>query len=92
MLPYEVEQPPRQIEHDNGWNWIHTPIGGWWQPLVQLGERTEKGDVLGQVSDLFGDVIHEVKALEAGIPMLITTSPPVAADGLLMILTREGAE
>jgi len=92
MLPYEVEQPPRQIEHDNGWNWIHTPIGGWWQPLVQLGERVEKGDVLGQVSDLFGDVIHEVKALEAGIPMLITTCPPVAADGLLMILTREVAE
>jgi predicted deacylase len=92
MLPYEVEQAPRQIEHDHGWNWIHTPVGGWWEPFVELGKRAEKGDVLGRVSDLFGDVIHEVKALEAGIPMLITTSPAVAADGLLTILTREVAE
>jgi predicted deacylase len=92
MLPYEVEQAPRQIEHDHGWNWIHTPVGGWWEPLVELGKRVEKGDVLGRVSDLFGDVIHEVKALEAGILMLITTSPAVAADGLLTILTREVAE
>ncbi|UZX04666.1 succinylglutamate desuccinylase [Arthrobacter sp. CDRTa11] len=92
MLPYEVEQAPRQIEHDHGWNWIHTPVGGWWEPLVELGKRAEKGDVLGRVSDLFGDVIHEVKAPEAGILMLITTSPAVAADGLLTILTREVAE
>jgi predicted deacylase len=92
MLPYEVEQAPRQIEHDHGWNWIHTPVGGWWEPLVELGKRVEKGDVLGRVSDLFGDVIHEVKAPEAGILMLITTSPAVAANGLLTILTREVAE
>lgn len=92
MLPYEVEQAPRQIEHDHGWNWIRTPVGGWWEPLVELGKRAEKGDVLGRVSDLFGDVIHEVKAPEAGILMLITTSPAVAADGLLTILTREVAE
>lgn len=92
MLPYEVEQAPRQIEHDHGWTWIHTPVGGWWEPLVELGKRAEKGDVLGRVSDLFGDVIHEVKAPEAGILMLITTSPAVAADGLLTILTREVAE
>jgi predicted deacylase len=92
MLPYEVEQAPRQIEHDHGWNWIHTPAGGWWEPLVELGKRVEKGDVLGRVSDLFGDVIDEVKAPEAGILMLITTSPAVAANGLLTILTREVAE
>ena len=92
MLPYEVQQTPGQLEHEHGWNWIYTPVGGWWQPLVQLGKRVEKGDVLGHVSDLFGDVIHEVKALEAGIPMIITTSPAVSADGLLIILTREVAE
>lgn len=92
MLPYDVEQAPRQVEHDGGWNWIYTPVGGWWQPLVELGKRAEKGDVLGRVSDLFGDVIHEVKAAEAGIPMIITTSPAVAADGLLMALTPEVSE
>jgi predicted deacylase len=92
MLPYDVEQTPRQVEHDDGWNWIYTPVGGWWQPLVELGKRTEKGDVLGRVSDLFGDVIQEVKAPEAGIPMIITTSPAVVADGLLIALTPEVSE
>jgi predicted deacylase len=92
MLPYEVEQMPGQIEHDTGWNWIHTPVGGWWQPLVEPGKRAEKGDVLGRVSNLFGDVIHEVEAPEAGIPMIITTSPAVTADGLVVVLTQEVSE
>ena len=89
MLPYDVERPPRQLEHDRGWSWIYSPVGGWWQPLVDLGRPVDKGEVLGRVSNLFGDVLHEVKALDAGIPMIITTSPAVAADGLLMALTQE---
>ncbi|WP_077488705.1 succinylglutamate desuccinylase/aspartoacylase family protein [Sinomonas mesophila] len=89
MLPYDVERPSRQIEHDRGWSWIYSPVGGWWQPLAELGKRVDEGEVLGRVSNLFGDVIHEVKALEAGTPMIITTSPAVAAEGLLMALTQE---
>ena len=89
MLPYRVERAPDQVEHNAGWNWIYTPVGGWWQPLAELGKRVEEGDVLGRVSDLFGDVIHEVTALEPGIPMFVTTSPAVVAEGLLIALTQE---
>lgn len=89
MLPYDVERAPRQVEHDRGWSWIYAPVGGWWQPLAELGRHVEKGEVLGRVSDLFGDVVHEVRALEPGIPMIITTSPAVAAEGLLIALTQE---
>ncbi|MET4538602.1 putative deacylase [Arthrobacter bambusae] len=92
MLPHEVESTAGQIEHDQGWNWIGSPVGGWWQPSAELGKPVAKDEVLGQVSDLFGDVTHEVKAPEAGIPMIITTSPAVAAEGLLMVLTREVSE
>lgn len=92
MLPYDVEQTPGQAEHDQGWSWIHSPVGGWWQPSVELGKPVSKGELLGQVSDLFGDVIHKVKATHAGIPMIITTSPAIAADGLLMVLTQEVSE
>lgn len=92
MLSYEVEQTTDQVEHNEGWNWVRSPVPGWWQPAVELGKRTSAGEVLGHVSDLFGDVIHEVKATEAGIPMIITTSPAVTADGLLMVLTREVSE
>ena len=92
MLPYDVERTPGQAEHDQGWSWIHSPVGGWWQPNVELGKSVSKGELLGQVSDLFGDVIHEVRANEPGIPMIITTSPAIAVDGLLMVLTQEVSE
>ncbi|MEV0288871.1 succinylglutamate desuccinylase/aspartoacylase family protein [Kribbella sp. NPDC050820] len=89
MLPYEQEPAPCQIEHDNGWNWLYTPAGGWWEPLAELGKHIEAGELVGRVSDLFGDVTHEVEAPESGTPLFITTSPAVAADGLLMALARE---
>ncbi|MDR6687767.1 putative deacylase [Arthrobacter sp. 1088] len=89
MLPYDVEQTRGQTEHQQGWSWIRSPVGGWWQPTVELGKPVSKGGLLGQVSDLFGDVIHEVRANQAGIPMIITTSPAIAADGLVMVLTQE---
>lgn len=92
MLPLDVEQTTGQIEHNQGWNWVRSPVPGWWQPVVELGTRASEGEILGHVSDLFGDVIHEVRATEAGIPMIITTSPAVTADGLLMVLTREVSE
>lgn len=89
MLPYAQEPALNQIEHDTGWNWLYTPVGGWWEPLAELDKHVEEGEVVGLVSDLFGDVIHEVKAPEAGTPLFITTSPAVVSEGLLMALARE---
>jgi uncharacterized protein len=92
MLPFVAEPAPAQVEHDTGWNWIHTPIGGWWEPLVSLGDPIAGGQPVGAVTNLFGDLVHEVLAPEAGVPLFITSSPAVADGGLLLALAKQAGE
>jgi uncharacterized protein len=65
--------------------WMYSTSAGWWEPAVGTGEQVEEGQVLGTVSSLDGaDVLQTVTAPSAGVPMFITSSPAVAADGLLL--------
>jgi uncharacterized protein len=74
-------------EHD-GWVWLRTSTAGWWEPAVAVGTDVDAGDLLGTVSGLLGDDRVEIRAPEPGVPLFITSSPAVAADGLLMGLAR----
>jgi len=89
VLPGEVvaSDPPR--EHA-GWHWLQTPVAGWWQPAVPVGTAVEAGALLGEVSEILGDVVHECRAPEAGAVLFLTSSPAVTADGLLLGLARNG--
>jgi uncharacterized protein len=65
--------------------WMYSTSAGWWEPAVGTGEQVAEGQVLGTVSSLDGaDVLQTVTAPTAGVPMFITSSPAVAADGLLL--------
>lgn len=77
--------PPQ--EHQ-GWHWLRTPAAGWWRPAVPVGSTVEAGELLGTVSEVLGDVVHESRAPEAGVLLFLTSSPAVAADGLLLGLAR----
>jgi predicted deacylase len=75
-------------EHE-GWHWLRTPSAGWWEPVVGVGQPVASGQVLGIVTSLVGaEVLHDVRAPEAGVPLFVTTSPAVVADGLLLGLAR----
>ncbi|MBV9101339.1 MAG: succinylglutamate desuccinylase/aspartoacylase family protein [Candidatus Dormibacteraeota bacterium] len=87
MLPGAPEIPEGQTEH-HGWVWMYTPVGGWWEPQMQLGSAVKEGSLLGTVSDLYGDVLYEVRAPEAGVPLFVTSSPAVAGGGLLLAIAR----
>jgi uncharacterized protein len=87
VLPGEVVRAAPPQEHE-GWHWLRTPQEGWWEPAVAVGEQVAAGALLGTVSGLLGGVLHEVRAPEAGVPMFVTTSPAVVADGLLLGLAR----
>ena len=64
--------------------WLRSGAAGWWQPDVRPGDPVAAGDRLGAVLDGFGDELETIAAPEAGTPLFVTTSPAVAADGLLL--------
>jgi len=65
--------------------WMYSTSVGWWEPTVRPGEQVAGGQLLGTVSTLDGaEVLQEVTAPSPGVPMFITSSSAVAADGLLL--------
>jgi uncharacterized protein len=65
--------------------WLRATGEGWWEPAVRPGEQVAAGQVLGTVSSLDGaQVLQSVTAPAPGVPMFITSSPAVAANGLLL--------
>jgi predicted deacylase len=65
--------------------WLYASSAGWWEPAVGTGEQVAEGQLLGTVSTLDGaQVLQTLLAPSAGVPMFITSSPAVAADGLLL--------
>jgi uncharacterized protein len=65
--------------------WLRCETEGWWEPAVGVGEQVAEGQVLGTVSSLDGMRAQEtVAAPAAGVPLFITSSPAVAAGGLLL--------
>jgi hypothetical protein len=65
--------------------WLRCEDEGWWEPAVRPGEAVAEGQLLGTVSSLDGArLLQTVTAPAAGVPMFITSSPAVAAEGLLL--------
>jgi predicted deacylase len=83
VLPAEFAPPtpPVEIKH---WVWLRSRTGGWWSSRVGVGEFVEANAVIGTVRSLDDLTYEEIIAPEAGTPIFLTTSPAVAADGLLL--------
>jgi hypothetical protein len=65
--------------------WLRCQDEGWWQPAVRPGDTVAEGQLLGTVSTLDGaEVREEITAPAPGVMIFITSSPAVAADGLLL--------
>jgi predicted deacylase len=77
--------PPAQPVYLNGFVWPRTPSAGWWEPAVRVGEAVSAGQLLGTVSTLDGGaVLATFTAPAGGVVLFVTSSPAVAADGLLL--------
>jgi uncharacterized protein len=79
--PESPAQPQTLVER---FVWLRSTRAGWWQPAVQAGDLVRAGDALGDVEDLFGDRLERIEAPETGVVLFITSSPAMAADGLLL--------
>lgn len=65
--------------------WLRCADEGWWEPAVKVGDRVSAGQVLGSVSSIDGARTQEViSAPDDGVLLFLTSSPAVAADGLLL--------
>lgn len=84
MMPSLVDLEPLPVRHMSRFVWLRTSQNGWWWPQVRVGQDVREGDRLGEVLDLFGDVLEEVVSPEGGVPAFITSSPAVVPDGLLL--------
>ena len=65
--------------------WLHGRDKGWWEPAVQVGEAVAEGQVIGTVSSIDGtQTLETITAPADGVLIFITSSPAVAAGGLLL--------
>ncbi len=74
--------PPSYLER---FLWLHCAEEGWWEPAVQAGDAVSEGQLLGTVSSIDGArLLQTITAPADGVPIFVTSSPAVAADGLLL--------
>jgi predicted deacylase len=69
--------------------WLRSKQAGFWVASVTPGTEIREGGVLGEVRDLYGDVLETVRAPKQGVVLFLTTSAAVPADGLLLGLGAE---
>jgi uncharacterized protein len=75
---------PAQVQLDR-FLWLRCQQAGWWTPAFGAGDEVSAGAVIGTVSSLDGSrVLESVIAPADGVVIFLTSSPAVAADGLLL--------
>ena len=61
-------------------------------PAVDLYDRVHPGDLIGTVSDLFGEVVHECRAVQAGVVICIRHFARVEPTDALATLAPDAGE
>ena len=75
-------EPPRTLRR---FLWLYCQQAGFWAPAEPVGSEVAEGQVLGTVSSIDGtEILETITAPADGVLMFVTSSPAVAADGLLL--------
>src|SRR4051812_22881870 len=82
-MPPGEPDPPRSRDVGD-FVWPRSAHAGFWAAAVGPGDEVAEGDLLGEVRDLYGDTLEEVRAPAPGVLLFLTTSAAVAEDGLLL--------
>jgi uncharacterized protein len=70
--------------------WLRCRDEGWWEPSAQPGKTVAEGQELGTIGSLDGtQTLETISAPADGVLMFVTSSPAVAADGLLLGLAAK---
>ncbi|MCA9699802.1 MAG: succinylglutamate desuccinylase/aspartoacylase family protein [Myxococcales bacterium] len=92
-----LEMIPKR-EHGNGNEpvicgrsyWMYTQIGGVLEVFPDLGQRIRQGELVGRVTDIFGDTLEEYRAPEDGIIIGRSTNPVNQTGSRIIHLGVEG--
>jgi predicted deacylase len=76
-------EPPRS-KTVTRFDWLYSTPAGFWVSTVTTGQLVAAGDFVGEVRDLYGDVLQTITAEHDGVVLFLTTSAAVKANGLLM--------
>jgi len=77
--------PPAEQTRLGRFLWLRCQDAGWWAPSVGAGDTVTAGQVIGTVTSLDGSQeLEKIVAPAAGVIIFLTSSPAVAADGLLL--------
>lgn len=66
-----VERSPEFLE---GGVYLNAPISGCWHPKRAVGDEVRCGDVLGEIRDIYGELLHTVTADCDGVLLYQTAS------------------
>jgi predicted deacylase len=64
--------------------WLYTKQPGMWYSKVVAGDVVKKGQEIGTVGDLVGDVLEKIISPVDGVVLFLTINPSVLENGLLM--------
>lgn len=66
-----------------------SPVDGFFEPLVQLGQSVAKGTVLGNVIAVADDSLHNIVSCEDGIVLMLRTFPRVRAGESVGVVVQQ---
>lgn len=86
MIDDPIEEPLRPTVICQKSYWIYTDVGGLLTIHVDLMERVEEGTLLASIRDIFGNLLKQYHAPEAGIVIGKSVSPVNQAGGRILHL------
>ena len=86
MLAGEITRPDEpSVECDRSY-WVHTNRGGLLEVFPKITDFVEEGEVIAQISNIFGDVLETYRAPESGIVIGKRTHPVNPTGGRILHL------
>jgi uncharacterized protein len=80
-MPPARTPPPRLIARNE---WLRSPHEGIFLCRVTPADNVVEGQILGEMVDLLGNHLSDVKAPGSGVILFTVTSPAIRKDGLLL--------
>jgi predicted deacylase len=63
--------PTRQL---NTFDWSFAEVSGLWYPNVTIGQKVGENELLGKITDEFGETVKEYYAVTVGVVLFLVTS------------------